>query len=359
MQLVSGLRAPQGSGHIAGDARHATEEACLTLETFPGARRGASPRRGAGASTGASGTPRKRRERSGSSTRRPARSNRFPWARFGAARRDRRTGWRRLGDRWRSERDRQGRKRGDLALSQLPVPASNANLNTAAIDPHGVVWFTGQSGIVGRVDPARHAAGRRGRDHRRAARAGAIRHHGHPDGRCLFRLACRKLPGARSRSMATTSRWSRSIRRRRNRARAAPGPIRSGVHLDQRMERRAGRTLRSGELIPGGSGGYRATRRRHMRSMSTNGTMCGSAISAAMRWSVSILIAKRSCPCRFPIPDQPFVSSSAVPARSGALPRESTSWWWYVAFDSLRDASHWTPSISRPRPINLTAPPSS
>jgi virginiamycin B lyase len=45
------------------------------------------------------------------------------------------------------------------ALSQYPVPRANANLNTAVIDPHGVVWFTGQSGIVGRVDSARHEPG--------------------------------------------------------------------------------------------------------------------------------------------------------------------------------------------------------
>ena len=45
------------------------------------------------------------------------------------------------------------------ALTQYPVPRANANLNTAVLDPQGVVWFTGQSGIVGRVDPARHKPG--------------------------------------------------------------------------------------------------------------------------------------------------------------------------------------------------------
>jgi virginiamycin B lyase len=44
-------------------------------------------------------------------------------------------------------------------LSAYPVPGPNANLNTAAIDSEGVVWFTGQNGIVGRVDPARHRPG--------------------------------------------------------------------------------------------------------------------------------------------------------------------------------------------------------
>ena len=46
-----------------------------------------------------------------------------------------------------------------FALSQYPVPGANANLNTAVIDPDGVVWFTGQNGVVGRVDPARHGPG--------------------------------------------------------------------------------------------------------------------------------------------------------------------------------------------------------
>ena len=46
-----------------------------------------------------------------------------------------------------------------FALAQYPVPGANANLNTAAIDHAGVVWFTGQNGIVGRVDPSRHEPG--------------------------------------------------------------------------------------------------------------------------------------------------------------------------------------------------------
>ncbi len=39
-------------------------------------------------------------------------------------------------------------------LSVWPLAGSNANLNTATIDGDGVVWFTGQNGIVGRLDPA-------------------------------------------------------------------------------------------------------------------------------------------------------------------------------------------------------------
>jgi virginiamycin B lyase len=36
----------------------------------------------------------------------------------------------------------------------LPADAGYANLNTAAFDGNGVLWFTGQSGIYGRLDPA-------------------------------------------------------------------------------------------------------------------------------------------------------------------------------------------------------------
>ncbi len=35
----------------------------------------------------------------------------------------------------------------------LPASAPNANLNTAVFDDEGTLWFTGQSGIYGRVDP--------------------------------------------------------------------------------------------------------------------------------------------------------------------------------------------------------------
>ncbi|MGH2450785.1 MAG: virginiamycin B lyase family protein [Candidatus Limnocylindria bacterium] len=36
----------------------------------------------------------------------------------------------------------------------LPAGAPNANLNTAAFDGDGILWFTGQSGYYGRLDPA-------------------------------------------------------------------------------------------------------------------------------------------------------------------------------------------------------------
>lgn len=36
----------------------------------------------------------------------------------------------------------------------LPAGRRNANLNTAAFDGEGVLWFTGQGGVIGRLDPA-------------------------------------------------------------------------------------------------------------------------------------------------------------------------------------------------------------
>jgi virginiamycin B lyase len=41
-----------------------------------------------------------------------------------------------------------------LRVSRFPLPRPDyANLNTAAVDGDGTVWFTGQSGVYGRVEP--------------------------------------------------------------------------------------------------------------------------------------------------------------------------------------------------------------
>jgi virginiamycin B lyase len=43
----------------------------------------------------------------------------------------------------------------DRAVRRFPLPpgGSDANLNTATFDSAGVLWFTGQAGVYGRVDP--------------------------------------------------------------------------------------------------------------------------------------------------------------------------------------------------------------
>ena len=42
----------------------------------------------------------------------------------------------------------------EVRVFPLPPDRPNANLNTAAFDNQGVLWFTGQSGVYGRLDPA-------------------------------------------------------------------------------------------------------------------------------------------------------------------------------------------------------------
>ncbi len=44
-----------------------------------------------------------------------------------------------------------------ITVYPLPGDAGYANLNTAAFDGAGSLWFTGQSGVYGRLDPARGA----------------------------------------------------------------------------------------------------------------------------------------------------------------------------------------------------------
>jgi virginiamycin B lyase len=40
-----------------------------------------------------------------------------------------------------------------LAVTTYPLDVANANLNTATFDGEGILWFTGRSGIYGRLDP--------------------------------------------------------------------------------------------------------------------------------------------------------------------------------------------------------------
>jgi virginiamycin B lyase len=45
-------------------------------------------------------------------------------------------------------------KTSEVKVFKLPANAANANLNTAAFDRNGTLWFTGQSGFYGRLNPA-------------------------------------------------------------------------------------------------------------------------------------------------------------------------------------------------------------
>src|SRR5690606_22016054 len=74
------------------------------------------------------------------------------------------------------------------AVTRYPLPGErgNANLNTATFDRNGVLWFTGQNGIYGSVDPAT------GKVDVRDARARPLRHRDHAFGPGLVRIACRQ-----------------------------------------------------------------------------------------------------------------------------------------------------------------------
>jgi len=56
-------------------------------------------------------------------------------------------------DSGRNEIQRVDPQSGEIARYALPGPGI-ANLNTAAFDGAGMLWFTGQGGVYGRVDPA-------------------------------------------------------------------------------------------------------------------------------------------------------------------------------------------------------------
>ena len=108
-------------------------------------------------------------------------------------------------------------------VKRFPLPASSgyANLNTATFDRSGVLWFTGQSGIYGRLEPGvRRSA--------RLPRAG--RHRGRTGSRPRRAETSGTRPSPEATSPASTGRRARRpscARRRRARARGASGRTRA------------------------------------------------------------------------------------------------------------------------------------
>jgi len=87
------------------------------------------------------------------------------------------------------------------------VDRRNANLNTAAFDRQGVLWFTGQNGVYGRVDPKTGAI----------AVFNALRGTGPyriatPDGQVLFASLAGNYLDQIDVETALSSRWSRPCR---------------------------------------------------------------------------------------------------------------------------------------------------
>ena len=103
-----------------------------------------------------------------------------------------------------------------VKLFPLPKEFAYANLNTATFDKKGILWFTGQSGVHGRVDPATGKV-----DAWKSPRPGQLRHHQHAERRRLVRLARRRLYRQDRHRRPARSPWS--IRRARAPGRAASG----------------------------------------------------------------------------------------------------------------------------------------
>src|SRR6202035_4915653 len=76
-----------------------------------------------------------------------------------------------------------------VKLFPLPKERRAANLNTAAFDHQGVLWFTGQNGVYGRLDPksGTMAVFDAPRGYR------PLRHHHDAGGASVFRFPCRQL----------------------------------------------------------------------------------------------------------------------------------------------------------------------
>ena len=151
-----------------------------------------------------------------------------------------------------------------------PIPA--ANLNTATFDGRGVLWFTGQAGMYGRLDPdvgkVEAFAAPRG--------AGPYGIATTPDGRS----GTRRSPAA-IRPHRPGDRRSQVVEPADARAGRAPrlvGPDGPAVH--QRVERGPGRHARPGDGR-GASGACRATAHAVRGLRRRRGTSPGSPTSAA------------------------------------------------------------------------------
>ena len=150
----------------------------------------------------------------------------------------------------------------------LPASRGYANLNTAAFDNRGRIWFTGQSGIYGRLDPKTGAM--QVWDAPRGLRA--LRHRGHARWRGLLRFARRK-PHRAPRPRDRGRHGHRAADQEPGRAARVVGLERRD--LGQRMEQRQRQPLRSRARTPGRPGDSPARSRAPMPSTWTIGTWCG------------------------------------------------------------------------------------
>jgi virginiamycin B lyase len=154
-------------------------------------------------------------------------------------------------------------------IAVWPLAGPNANLNTATIDPDGVVWFTGQNGIVGRLDPTSTPPGTVLEPVAAPRGPGPYGIDVTPQGDVYFASLAGAIWGESFPGMATALPWKRSNHRRRGQGTRGSGPIPRGCSGPAN-----GTRARSAATTPrpanGWSGASPAQRHRPTRFTSTS-----------------------------------------------------------------------------------------
>ena len=206
-------------------------------------------------------------------------------------------------------------------VRRFPLPTSSyANLNTATFDRRGILWFTGQSGIYGRVDPrtgrVRVLVG--------AARHRPVRDHDDAVGRGLLRVARRQphradrhANGPGDGDPAAAARPGRAARLVRL----------EGADLGERVERGQGRALRAADapLARVASAGRKPAALCGLRGQPRRRLADGLRRERDRAVRPARRSGSGSCGCRRP--GRRCASCSAVRASSGAPSRAPTSSW--------------------------------
>ena len=210
---------------------------------------------------------------------------------------------------------------GTRAVDRFPLPRDrpNANLNTATFDGAGVLWFTGQAGIYGRLDPATRE----------------MRVFDAPQGRGPYGITTTpsgevyyaSLAGSHIARIDTATGAATVLQP----PTAGPGRPAGVVgqprpHLGQRVERRPGRPLRPGQrrvdrvaAAWGRGPGVLGLCRRPRPGLADR-------LHRERASSASTRPRRRSPPSRCPTPGPRSGRCSAGRARCGGRRRARTSW---------------------------------
>ena len=241
--------------------------------------------------------------------------------RFRAARRDRRSRRRAVDHRQRPERDR-ARRPEDPRGARLAASGSDveyANLNTLTFDRKGRVWFTGQSGYYGRLDPD----------------TSDMKVWKAPRGRGPYGIAT--TPGGDVYYASLAGNHIARIDTETGEATVIEPPTQGSGRaarlvrfarpdLGELLEHGPGRDVRPGVAQRGASGSCRASGRARTRSGSTTGTRSGSPTGRPTRSSGSIRPPRSSRAFRRTAPAPPCGRCWAARARPGARNPATIGW---------------------------------